>query len=123
LRAQLLGIADEMTGPLGFAPSLHLSGGLDEQVPAEIAEQALHAVREALSNAARHAGASQVDVTVDTGSDLVVVVRDNGTGMKESTRRSGLANLAERARQLGGTLHAGPAADAGTELRWQVPLP
>ena len=123
LRAQLLGIADEMTGPLGFAPSLSLSGGLDEQVPAEIAEQALHAVREALSNAARHAGASQVDVTVDTGSDLVVVVRDNGSGMKDSTRRSGLANLAERARQLGGTLHVGPAGDGGTELRWQVPLP
>lgn len=121
LRAQLLGIADEMTGPLGFAPSLSLSGGLDE-VPAEIAAQALHTLREALSNAARHAAASRVDVTVDTGSDLVVVVRDNGSGMTDTTRRSGLANLAERARQLGGTLHVGPAADGGTELRWQVPL-
>lgn len=123
LRGQLLGIADEMTGPLGFAPSLSLSGGLDDHVPAGIAAQAMHAVREALSNAARHAAASRVDVTVEAGHDLVVVVRDNGSGMQDSTRRSGLANLAERARQLGGTLHVGPASDGGTELRWQVPLP
>ena len=40
----------------------------------------------------------------------------------DSTRRSGLANLAERAGQLGGTLQVGPAGDRGTELRWQVPL-
>jgi signal transduction histidine kinase len=123
LRGQLLGIADEMTGPLGFAPSLSLSGGLDDQVPAGIGGQALHALREGLSNVARHAGASRVDVTVEAGRDLVVVVRDDGSGMKASTRRSGLANLAERARQLGGTLHVGSAGDGGTELRWQVPLP
>jgi hypothetical protein len=35
-------------------------------------------------------------------------------------RRSGLANLAERAWQLAATLHAGPPSDDGTELRWQV---
>jgi nitrate/nitrite-specific signal transduction histidine kinase len=75
LRGHLLGIAEEMTGPLGFARPSACPGGLDEQVPAEVAAQALHAVREALSNAARYAGASRVDVTVDTGSDLVVVVR------------------------------------------------
>jgi signal transduction histidine kinase len=123
LRDQVLGVAGEMTSLLGFAPSFSLPEGIDEQVPAEIGRQALHVLREALSNAARHAGASRVDVTVEAGRDLVVVVRDNGSGMKASTRRSGLANLAERARQLGGTLHVGPAGDGGTELRWQVPLP
>ena len=124
LRGRLLGIADEMSGPLGFAPSLTLSGALDEEIPSQIAEQALHALREALSNAARHADASRVDVTVEAGADLVVVVSDNGSGMKDTSRRSGLANLAERARQLGGTMDVGPAAGAGgTELRWRVPLP
>ena len=39
------------------------------------------------------------------------------------TRRSGLANLAERAEQLGGTLKVGAADGSGTELHWQVPLP
>ena len=121
-RERILDVASEMTGPLGFAPSLSLSGGLDEQVPAEIADQALHALREALSNAARHARASRVDVTVEAGRDLVLVVSDDGSGMRASARRSGLGNLAERARQLGGTLRVGAAGDRGTELRWQVPL-
>jgi signal transduction histidine kinase len=120
---QILGVTSEMTGPLGYAPSLSLSGGLDELVPAKIGDQALHALREALSNAARHAGARRVDVTVQVGTDLVVTVSDDGAGMRDSTRRSGLSNLAERARQLGGTLDVGPAGDRGTRLCWQVPLP
>jgi signal transduction histidine kinase len=122
LSERILDVASEMTGPLGFAPSLSLSTGLDDQVPAEVADQALHVLREALSNAARHADASRVDVRVQAGSDLVVVVSDDGVGLGDSTRRSGLANLAERAGQLGGTLQVGPAGDRGTELRWQVPL-
>jgi signal transduction histidine kinase len=112
-----------MTEPLGFAPSLSLVGDLDARVPAETAEQLLMALREALSNAARHASASRVEVTVAAGPDLVLLVRDNGAGLRGVTRRSGLANLAERGAQLGGTLRVGPAGDAGTELRWQVPLP
>jgi signal transduction histidine kinase len=122
-RERILDVASEMTGPLGFAPSLSMSGGLDDQVPGGVGDQALHALREALANAARHAHAGRVDVTVDAGPDLVVIVSDDGAGMQGSTRRSGLANLAERARQLGGTLQIGPAGDRGTELRWQVPLP
>jgi signal transduction histidine kinase len=122
LNERVLDVLQEMTGPLGFAPSLSLSSGLDDQVPAEIADQALHVLREALSNAARHAHASRVDVRVQAGSDLVVVVSDDGVGMGDSTRRSGLVNLAERAGLLGGTLQVGPAGDRGTELRWQVPL-
>jgi two-component system, NarL family, sensor histidine kinase DevS len=122
LSERILDVASEMTGPLGFAPSLSLSTGLDDQVPAEVGDQALHALREALSNAARHADASRVDIRVQAGSDLVVVVSDDGVGLGDSTRRSGLANLAERAGQLGGTLQVGPAGDRGTELRWQVPL-
>ncbi len=122
LSERILDVLQEMTGPLGFAPSLSLSTGLDNQVPAEVGDQALHTLREALSNAARHADASRVDVRVQAGSDLVVVVSDDGVGLGDSTRRSGLANLAERAGQLGGTLQIGPAGDRGTELRWQVPL-
>jgi signal transduction histidine kinase len=121
-REQILDISREMTEPLGFAPSLSLHGDLD-RVPADIAEQMLVALREALANAARHARASHVQVTIEAGPDLVLVVTDNGTGMTGSTRRSGLANLAERAVQLGGTVQFGPADDAGTELRWKVPLP
>jgi two-component system, NarL family, sensor histidine kinase DevS len=122
LREQVLQIIDEMTGPVGFAPSLSLTGDLSERVPDDIAANMLVALRESLSNAARHAEASRIDVIVDVGSDLVLVVRDNGVGLRDVTRRSGLANLAERAEHLGGTLKVGAADGSGTELHWQVPL-
>ena len=122
LRVKILEVVEEMTAPLGFAPSLRLVGPLDEDVPGEVGDQLLSALREALSNAARHSGASSVDVTVDCSADLVLTVRDNGKGLGTSTRRSGLANLAERASALGGALRVGPAEGGGTDLEWQVAL-
>lgn len=120
LRTKILDVVEEMTVPLGFAPSLRLVGPLDEQVPPEAGEQLLSALREALSNAARHAHASKVEVSVECGSDLVLRVRDNGKGLGGSTRRSGLANLAERASGLGGALRVGPTDGGGTLLEWRV---
>jgi signal transduction histidine kinase len=85
----------------------------------------LAVLREALSNAARHSGATRVDVTVDTGAAgmLTVLVRDNGRGIEDTGRRSGLANMAERAEQLGGELRLARAEGGGTELEWRVPVP
>jgi signal transduction histidine kinase len=123
LRDRILGVVEEMTELLGFTPSISLAGDLEHGVPAEIATQMLLALREALSNAARHARATRVEVSVEAGQDLALVVRDNGTGMTGSARRSGLANLTQRAVQLGGALHLGAVGGGGTELHWQVPLP
>ena len=121
LRAKILEVVEEMTMPLGFAPSLRLVGPLDEEVDREIGDHLLGALREALSNAARHAGASKVDVTVDADGDgLVLRVRDNGKGLGGGTRRSGLANLADRASELGGMLRVGPAEGGGTDLEWRA---
>jgi len=122
LRARVLGVVDEMTAALGFAPSLRLVGPLDEAVPPAAGEHLLSALREALSNAARHAGAGRVDVTVEVGDELILKVRDDGAGMGQSTRRSGLANMAERAADLGGKLVVGPAEGRGTRLDWRVPV-
>jgi len=124
LRARILEVVDEASGALGFAPGLRMSGSLDGNVPADAGEHLLAALREALSNAVRHARADKVDVLVDVGQELVLLVRDNGVGIKDlSHRRSGLANLAERAGLLGGTMRTGPADGGGTELIWRVPLP
>lgn len=126
LRSRIVAVADEMTPMLGFAPSVRLGSGLDERVPAELADHLLTVLREALSNVSRHAAASRVDVSVEVNSDLILRVSDNGTGIRPDGRRSGLANMAERAGQLGGALHTGPAdqaAGTGTMLEWRVPLP
>jgi signal transduction histidine kinase len=127
LRGEILVLVEEMTDMLGFAPSLRLGSGLGGDISPEVAEQLLAALREALSNAARHANASQVDVTVDTDSDgmLTVQVTDNGNGIPEEGRRSGLRNLASRAEKLGGELRLEPvdpgAPAPGTRLEWRVP--
>jgi signal transduction histidine kinase len=132
LRGNIIGLVDEMTPVLGFSPSLRLGGGLGGPHKAgltgEVADQALAAMREALSNAGRHASATAVDVTVDVdpGGVLIVQVIDNGTGIPPGGNRSGLRNLARRAEKLGGELRLGPADDdaatPGTKLEWRVPL-
>jgi len=127
LRGDIVALVEEMTGMLGFAPSLRLGAGLGAQVGPEVAEQVLAALREALSNAARHASASQVDVTVDVDPDgmLTVLVTDDGIGIPSDGRRSGLRNLARRAEKLGGELRLEPAdpgaARPGPRLAWRVP--
>jgi signal transduction histidine kinase len=128
VRTDIVSIVEDMTPLLGFAPSLRLGAGLGGQIKPEVAEQAFAALREALSNAARHSAATRVDVTVDVGADrtLIVLVTDNGIGIPDDGRRSGLRNLANRAEKLGGELRLGPADPGqptpGTRLEWRVPL-
>jgi signal transduction histidine kinase len=125
LRAQIVAIADELTPMLGFAPAVRLGGGLDDKIAVGQAEHLLAVLREALSNAARHANATQVEVSVEADSELILRVIDNGAGLGSNTRRSGLANLSERAQLLGGTLTVSPtdaAAGTGTILEWRIPL-
>ncbi len=123
LRAQILHVVQEMTAALGFAPSLQLDGALDTLVPTPIGEHMLTALREMLSNAARHSGAGRIDVVVRaTGADLDLTVRDNGSGIPDGGRRSGLRNLAHRAEGLGGALTIHTAPGQGAELIWHVPL-
>jgi signal transduction histidine kinase len=126
-RADIVRLVEDMTPMLGFAPSLRLGSGLRGLASGELAEQALTVLREALSNVARHAGATRADVTVDVDSDgiLAVLVTDNGTGIPAGVRRSGLRNLADRAAKFGGEFRLEPAdPDAekpGTRLEWRVP--
>jgi signal transduction histidine kinase len=123
LQARIVAVAQEMTDATGLEPWLRMDGRLDARVPPEIAGDLLAALREALSNVSRHARATHVDVSVEAATDLLLTVRDNGTGPGEAGPRSGLANLAQRASVRGGALRVEPAPDGGTELRWQVPLP
>jgi signal transduction histidine kinase len=122
VRARILFVSQEMAPALGYPPSLQLDGTLDTVLPEEITEHLLTALREALSNAARHSGASEVDVTVTADDELVLVVRDNGVGITPGGRRSGLRNLEDRAAALGGSMVTRPAEGGGTELIWRVPL-
>ena len=84
------------------------------------------ALREALTNAAKHASAKRVEVVVQIDSgDVVLVVTDDGIGVADEGpgRRSGVANIAARAQDLGGTCRLERVSSAGgTRLTWSVPL-
>jgi signal transduction histidine kinase len=121
LRAQILQVIDNATSTLGFAPTLRLDGLLDTLATPEAAEHVLATLREALSNVARHAHASRVEVLVAVrGSTLQLRVEDDGVGMPVDGARSGLVNLASRAAELGGSLQI--TSERGTRLFWQVPI-
>jgi signal transduction histidine kinase len=122
MRGRVHAAVDGAAENLGFAPSVRLDGLLDTAVDEEIGEQLLAVLHEALSNVARHAQASQVSVSVDVGDDLVLRVEDDGVGIPVDGRRSGLRNLDERARSLGGSFKAGRREGGGTLLQWRVPL-
>jgi signal transduction histidine kinase len=123
VRAQVVVACERAAEQLGFSPAVRFSGPVDTLVPDEVSAHLPAVLREALSNAARHAAASKVDVelTVD-GAHVTLTVTDDGVGIPAVGRRSGLANLAERAQQLHGRFSADPGASAGTVLVWSVPL-
>ena len=105
VRTELLAMATEHVAQLGFEPTLRFSGPVDTLVTPDLAKELAAVLREALSNVARHARASGAEVAVEVSSSrLSLSVSDNGVGLGASTRRSGLANLTERATRRGGTL-------------------
>lgn len=83
-------------------------------------------VREAVSNSVRHAHCSRISLAVRriANDQLEVTIADNGVGIPGNTdRRSGLANIEERAHELGGFSRIERADLGGTLLRWTIPLP
>ncbi|MFD4943610.1 GAF domain-containing protein [Streptomyces sp. NPDC058239] len=124
LRARTATTVEQVARTLGFQPSLRMGGLIDTDVPAEIADQVIAVLGEALSNVARHARATTADISLMVGKGAVnLVVCDNGVGMpKHGGLRSGLDNLARRAERLGGEMNVGTSARGGTRLSWRVPL-
>jgi signal transduction histidine kinase len=128
LRARVLEISKDMAGPLGLQPTVRFVGPVDAAVSESIVDDVLAVVRETLSNAARHALPSSVEVEVAVaGRELAVSVSDDGVGMGETARRSGLANLRRRAEHHGGQMNITPSRTNdpmphGTLVKWVIPL-
>ncbi|MET8748902.1 GAF domain-containing protein [Streptomyces sp. NPDC004667] len=125
LRSRAVRTLDGAAAALGFTPALRMEGLVDTEVPPAVADEALAVVGEALTNVARHARATRAEVSLATVDGiLTVTVTDDGIGPPEGGRRSGLRNLAERARKLGGAMAVGARAggEPGTLLEWRVPL-
>jgi signal transduction histidine kinase len=123
LEARVFAVARDHTAQLGFAPLVDLLGH-PETVPHRMVDDVVAVIREALSNTARHAHATHASVIVDvTDQTITVVMTDNGRGIGEPTRRSGLANMRHRAEQYGGFVDFTPPEGGGARICWCVPLP
>jgi signal transduction histidine kinase len=123
LRATVLETLRDVRDTMSASPQVRFDGPVDALSDADLVQDVRAVVREALSNVARHAGAHAVTVAVLAEADsLSVVVTDDGAGLGEGTRRSGLANLEQRAARRGGALTAGTPPGGGTRLTWRVPL-
>lgn len=121
-RAEVVRLGARAAEGLGFEPAVRFEGPVDNTVLPELATHVFAVLREALSNVVRHAEATRVDVLVAVGSELSVVVEDDGVGLDDPSRSSGLANLRQRAQSLGGDMEIGRRTEGGTRLVWHVSL-
>ncbi|WP_458316963.1 GAF domain-containing protein [Mycolicibacterium brisbanense] len=92
-------------------------------VDAVLADHAEAVLREAVSNAVRHAAATELVVRVEVADDLSIAVTDNGSGITGAVTESGLANLRDRAKASGGQLSIESRSGGGTVVCWTAPLP
>ncbi|NGN67421.1 GAF domain-containing protein [Streptomyces sp. A7024] len=123
LRLRVAHTIEDLAPALGFTPATSVNGPVDTLVSQTVADQAEAVLKEALSNVARHAGATRAEVTLTTEDGLLTLaVTDDGRGIPATGRRSGLRNLDERARALGGTLTLSTPPNGGTRLEWCVPV-
>ena len=121
LRTRAEDLLDELGPALGIPIDFDVRGPVDFGVADNVADDVIAVLREAVTNVARHARATRVDVALEVDSHATrVTIVDDGQGMSDTTRRSGLANLRARAEQHGGTMSVNSDGD-GTRIQWCVP--
>ncbi|WLQ07378.1 GAF domain-containing sensor histidine kinase [Arthrobacter oryzae] len=105
-----------------FSPKVQLTGPVDEAVPDVVVEQLLPVLSEGLSNAVRHSGADEINISLTALPDCVELnIMDNGCGFENPTRVSGLDNMKHRAMALGGECTIKSRPGHGTRLTWTAP--
>jgi len=123
LRVELRDLIREYVGILGYPPVIHTAGPVDTGVPVDVRSHLLSVLREAISNVARHAQASTVDIDLSVAPDeLVLEVNDDGVGIGEDSVESGLRNARRRAIDLHGSFELRRREPRGTSFVWRVPL-
>lgn len=123
LRHRVIDIIGELGHAFSEPPRLAFSGPIDLMTSAGLGDDVAATVREGLSNAAHHAEAQRVDVTLALADGMfTVTVSDDGRGMPADPRRRGLDNLRARAAGRRGSFEVSPGSPSGTVLVWSVPI-
>jgi NarL family two-component system sensor histidine kinase LiaS len=123
LMGMLRAYAEEWSGRAGIAAELRAQG--ERVTPLDVEEAFYRVAQEALTNVARHSGASHVEIQL-TWADvaLEMTVRDDGRGFpvdEAAGKGLGLASMRERVEAIGGALTISSEA-TGTRLEARAPL-
>jgi signal transduction histidine kinase len=126
LRQGVLTLANELAASLASRPEVSFTGAVDTMVPQHVADHLLAVLRETLTNAAKHARATRIIISLSVGEELVLEVIDDGVGIDviatSDSQPLGLSNLRHRAKKLGGTMVVRAGDNGGTRVTWRVPL-
>ena len=152
LKTEIGGFADRLTRVIdelremsrGIHPAILTEGGLalavealalrstvpvklnvrcGRRLPEKIEVAAYYVIAEALTNAAKHADASRVEVDLEVAQEtLFLVIRDDGVGGADPTEGSGLLGLKDRVESLAGSILVTSPTGGGTRLDVEIPL-
>jgi signal transduction histidine kinase len=120
IRSQVTGLLREMGELLGFDVRVGFEGPVDTAISDDVAHHLLAIVREALTNVARHAGATEAIVLLGVeGGRCRLRISDDGRGMGGTGTLGGgrgMHNMRRRAEELHGHLEVSDNGDGGTVL-------
>jgi signal transduction histidine kinase len=134
LRELARGLHPAVLTDRGLAPALQslanrapfpvaIAGVPAVRLPEAVEAAVYYVVAESLTNAAKHAGASEGRVDLSTTPETVVVeIRDNGSGGANLRSGTGLRGLVDRIEALGGELRLQSPAGGGTVIQAELPL-
>lgn len=123
LRRSVLEVAESVGSAFGLRPAVCFRGPVDILVDPGVVRDVEAVVREGVTNAGKHAAASNVKVHLSaTPAELRLVIEDDGVGLTGSTRDSGMGNLRRRAERHDGSLLVDRSPLGGVRLSWSVPL-
>lgn len=120
LEERITTLSEEVGTRLGIDVSLYVAPTINHLVGKNCGHHTVQALREMLSNVARHSQASRATVGVELeGDHVIVTVTDDGVGFSAPVGAGrGLRNLVSRARELGGDCRVDSAPGRGTLVRW-----
>ena len=129
LRAALGNYVQDWSARVGIDAQLHTSGLMDDRLPADVETALYRIAQEALTNVAKHAAASSVEVILERRADSVLlIVEDDGVGFDPASRETatdgfGLVGMRERAALVGATLEIESSSGNGTAILVRMATP
>jgi signal transduction histidine kinase len=123
LRSRIQAEIDSLRSSSPMIISCEFQGPVDTVIVGEIADQVFAVVRELLTNAIKHSQAQKVEVKiVALIAGVEVRVTDDGVGIENGVKRSGLLNLAGRAEKLHGGFEIQKLSRGGTSSSWKIKI-